>query len=84
MAPSAAPIIRFTNVKLVKNGRLVDQELWIQGGQILNPEPVFFDRRVLADISIDCRQMIISPGYIELQINGKLIFCASNLIHPFL
>ena len=69
---TSAPIIRFTNVRLVRNGRLtVNEELWIQGGRILNPEPVFFDQRVFADISVDCRQLIIAPGYIELQINGN-------------
>ena len=68
---TTGPIIRFTNVKLVKDGKLVDQELWIQDGKILNPEPVFFDKRVFADISINCKQMIIAPGYLELQINGK-------------
>ena len=78
---SSAPIIRFTNVRLVRNGRLtVNEELWIQGGRILNPEPVFFDQRVFADISIDCRQLIIAPGYIELQINGR-ISCLPKLFY---
>ena len=63
-------IIRFTNVRLVKDGRISAQDLWIQNGKILNPEPVFYDQRKLADVNIDCSQMIIAPGYIELQING--------------
>ena len=76
MTPKAASIIRFHNVRLVKNGKLLNQDLWIQDGKILNPEPVFFERRVLADINIDCGGLIISPGYIELQINGGLcLYC---------
>lgn len=74
------PIVRFTNVRLVRNGKLVDQELWIQGGKILNPEPVFFEKRVLADISIDCRQLILAPGYLELQINGRFSQESSHFV----
>lgn len=71
-------IIRFTNVRLVKDGRISAQDLWIQNGKILNPEPVFYDQRKLADVNIDCSQMIIAPGYIELQINGGFGYDFSN------
>ena len=68
------PIIRFTNVRLVKDGKLLDKDLWIQAGKILDPEPVFYSQKRLADINIECKQMIIAPGYIELQINGEHVF----------
>ena len=64
-------IIRFKNVKLIKNGHLFVDDLWIHDDIIINPEPLFFEQRKEADIVVDCKQAIIAPGYIDLQINGK-------------
>lgn len=71
MIDSNKPIIRFKNVKLIKNGRLVVDDLWIQDDIIINPEPLFFEQQKEADIVVDCQRAIIAPGYIDLQINGK-------------
>ncbi|XP_075676708.1 N-acetylglucosamine-6-phosphate deacetylase [Dermatophagoides pteronyssinus] len=70
MIDSNKPIIRFKNVKLIKNGRLVVDDLWIQDDIIINPEPLFFEQQKEADIVVDCQRAIIAPGYIDLQING--------------
>uniref|UniRef100_A0A0B7A4D6 N-acetylglucosamine-6-phosphate deacetylase n=1 Tax=Arion vulgaris TaxID=1028688 RepID=A0A0B7A4D6_9EUPU len=40
----------------------------------MNPEPLFFDERVVADHRIDCHNMIISPGLIDVQLNGGFGF----------
>lgn len=31
---------------------------------------IFFDEQITADFKIDCKNAIIAPGFIELQING--------------
>lgn len=64
------PYFQFKNCYIVVDHELILEDLWCQGGKIVNPEKVFFDERVSADVQIDCQGRIISPGYIDVQING--------------
>ncbi|ALC49382.1 CG17065 [Drosophila busckii] len=65
-------LIQFFNCRLVRDHRLVEEDLWVRNGKIINPEPIFFDERCKAHTLINCEGAIIAPGYIDLQINGKL------------
>ena len=47
-------------------------DFWVRGSQIVNPEPVFFDERVQADLTVDCHDALICPGFLDIQINGIL------------
>lgn len=78
MPLTSSQIVRFKNVKLVKDGKLSFDDLWIKNGLIINPEPLFYDEHKLPDLVIDCKRMIIAPGYIDVQINGmQLTFILS-------
>ncbi|XP_009322518.1 PREDICTED: putative N-acetylglucosamine-6-phosphate deacetylase [Pygoscelis adeliae] len=46
------------------------EDLWVREGKILNPEKLFFDEKGSADIQLDCKNSIIAPGFIDVQING--------------
>ncbi|PKU43967.1 n-acetylglucosamine-6-phosphate deacetylase [Limosa lapponica baueri] len=46
------------------------EDLWVREGKILNPEKLFFDEKGSADIQVDCKDSIIAPGFIDVQING--------------
>lgn len=46
--------------------------MWVREGKILNPERLFFDEEGFADYKVDCENKIIAPGFIDVQINGKL------------
>ncbi|KAM6407497.1 N-acetylglucosamine-6-phosphate deacetylase [Rhynochetos jubatus] len=46
------------------------EDLWVREGKILNPEKLFFDEKGSADIQLDCKDSIIAPGFIDVQING--------------
>lgn len=61
---------RFTNCRILRNHKIIKEDLWIRDGKILNPEQIFFDERNKADVLIDCKGTIIAPGFIDLQING--------------
>ncbi|XP_030378647.1 N-acetylglucosamine-6-phosphate deacetylase [Scaptodrosophila lebanonensis] len=63
-------LIQFTNCRLVRNHQLIEDDLWVRAGKIINPEPIFFDERSKAHRRVDCGGAIIAPGYIDLQING--------------
>ncbi|XP_067640648.1 N-acetylglucosamine-6-phosphate deacetylase isoform X2 [Eurosta solidaginis] len=67
---SQSELLQFVNCRLVRNHKLIKEDLWVRNGKIINPEPVFFDEKQQAHRQIDCENAIIAPGYIELQING--------------
>ena len=64
--------LKFKNCYILQDHQIIKDDLWVCDGKILNPEKVFFDTKVTADIQIDCNQSIISPGFIDVQCNGKL------------
>jgi N-acetylglucosamine-6-phosphate deacetylase len=61
---------RFRNCKLIRHHALLIDDLWIRNGKIINPQEIFFDEKIQADIEYDCQGVLIAPGYIDLQING--------------
>lgn len=63
-------IVQFTNCRLIRQHEIVVDDLWIQNGKIIDPEPVFFDHKKCSHRKIDCGSAIIAPGFIDLQING--------------
>lgn len=63
-------LLQFVNCKLLRNHRLIDEDLWVENGVVVNPEPIFFTEKRLPVIQIDCKQCILAPGFIDIQING--------------
>ena len=63
-------ILVLRNCRLVRNHEIVRDDLWIENGKIINPEKLFFDQGRTFDRQIDCRGLLIAPGFIDLQING--------------
>ncbi len=74
-------VMQFRNCRILQNQEIVKDDLWVSNGTILDPEKVFFDTRVNADIQIDCHNCLISPGFIDVQINGEgtaELYCVSE------
>ena len=67
-------LIKFTNCRLAVNGTLVYQDLWIDAikGVIVDPQKVFYDYRAISDRIINLGNKIVSPGFIDIQINGAM------------
>jgi len=65
------PITKFWNCLVLKDHDLVDEELWISGGKIINPEHLFYNEKILPDRVVDCGGAIASPGFIDIQLNGN-------------
>ena len=65
-------VIQFHNCKIARNGKIIKEDLWTRNGKIIDPEPLFFDEKNYADVRINCSGALISPGFIDLQINGNL------------
>lgn len=68
-------IIQLTNCHIIRDRQILKDDLWIRNGKIINPEPIFYTERKQADLRIDCQGMLIAPGYIDLQVNGKFSSC---------
>jgi N-acetylglucosamine-6-phosphate deacetylase len=71
---STDTITKLTNCRLVKGDVLVHQDLWISSltGKILCGQEVFYGEldRMVPDRVIDLANRIVSPGLIDVQLNG--------------
>ncbi|KAI0821138.1 Metallo-dependent hydrolase [Irpex lacteus] len=70
-------LICFTNCLLpTEDGSLVEKDLWIDEvrGVVLDAQKTFFKRRQRPDRVIDLGGNILSPGYLDIQINGAYGF----------
>ncbi|KAI9203152.1 uncharacterized protein BJ171DRAFT_425569 [Polychytrium aggregatum] len=64
-------VLRIANGRILRNHALITDDLWIEDGKIINPAPVFWDAKSKPHMVVDAHGAIISPGYIDLQINGE-------------
>lgn len=72
MTTTSGKTIQFKNCRLIRNHQIIVDDLWIRNGKIINPEPIFFEEKISADVQIDCDGLIIAPGFIDIQINGEI------------
>lgn len=47
-------------------------DVWVRGGTIIDPMKLFYEERKAADLIVDCKGLILAPGFIDIQINGVL------------
>ncbi|KXJ96732.1 N-acetylglucosamine-6-phosphate deacetylase [Microdochium bolleyi] len=75
-------ITKFTNCRILKGDRLVEEDLWVSGlhGTIIKSQAAFYDDLVMPDEVIDLGGRIISPGFIDCQLNGAFGFNFSTLL----
>lgn len=65
-------ITKFTNCRILKGNALVDEDLWVSAetGLIVQTQVAFYDDFVMPAQTIDLGGRIISPGLIDVQLNG--------------
>ncbi|KND90677.1 putative N-acetylglucosamine-6-phosphate deacetylase [Tolypocladium ophioglossoides CBS 100239] len=75
-------LTKFTNCRLVKGDRLVNEDLWVSSltGKIIHSQASFYDDLNLPDATIDLGGRIVAPGMIECQLNGAFGFNFSTLL----
>ena len=71
--PHAPCLFHFKNCRVLRDHEIVTDDLWVREGKIVDPRKLFWEEKSEADIQVDCHNLIISPGFIDVQINGKLI-----------
>lgn len=69
-------VVKFTNCLLVKGSELVQQDVWISSttGKILNGQEILYEHRTAPDNIVDLGGRILSPGLIDVQLNGAYGF----------
>ncbi|KAJ4305217.1 N-acetyl-glucosamine-6-phosphate deacetylase [Kalmusia sp. IMI 367209] len=69
-------VIKFTNCLLVKGAELVHEDLWISSasGKILNGQELLYGHLTAPDNIIDLGGRILSPGLVDVQLNGAYGF----------
>ncbi|KAF1932890.1 carbohydrate esterase family 9 protein [Didymella exigua CBS 183.55] len=69
-------VTKFTNCLLVKGDDLVNEDLWVSStsGKILNGQKLLFEHRTAPDQIVDLGGRILSPGFIDTQLNGAYGF----------
>lgn len=63
---------------MIRDGKIIKDDLWVRNGKIINPEPLFYEEKVVSNFVVDCHEAIIAPGFIDVQINGKETTCYIN------
>ena len=69
-------VVKFTNCLLVKGADLVYEDLWVSSvtGKILNGQEILYGYLTAPDHIIDLGGRILSPGLIDVQLNGAYGF----------
>lgn len=63
-------LYQFRNCRLLRDSKIIADDLWVRDGKIIDPRIIFWEEQVKADVQIDCNNVIICPGFIDVQING--------------
>jgi len=74
-------ITKFTNCRILRGEALVEEDLWISSitGKIVRSQAAFYDDYILPDETIDLGGRIVSPGFIDCQLNGAFGFNFSTV-----
>ncbi|XP_026326756.1 N-acetylglucosamine-6-phosphate deacetylase [Hyposmocoma kahamanoa] len=65
-------LTRFHNCYILRDSKIMKEDLWIRDGKIENPEFIFYVEQLEADVTVNCDDLVIAPGFIDIQINGGL------------
>lgn len=63
-------LFQFVNCSVLREEGLKKEHIWIRNGRILDERSVFFEEKRMADVQVDCSGLIVSPGFIDVQLNG--------------
>lgn len=67
-------VLQITNITLFRHGKLIEEDLWIQSGKVIDPQKRFWEAQhaggFSADQVLDGRGCIVCAGFIDIQFNG--------------
>ncbi|AEO58969.1 carbohydrate esterase family 9 protein [Thermothelomyces thermophilus ATCC 42464] len=80
-SPRHTGITKLTNCRLVRGDELVWDDIWVSSatGKIIRSQSAFYDELIMPDEVVDLGGRIVSPGFIECQLNGAYGFNFSTM-----
>ncbi|KAL2187344.1 carbohydrate esterase family 9 protein [Thermothelomyces heterothallicus CBS 203.75] len=80
-SPRHTGITKLTNCRLVRGDQLVWDDIWVSSatGKIIRSQSAFYDELIMPDEVVDLGGRIVSPGFIECQLNGAYGFNFSTM-----
>ena len=63
-------VTKFTNCYILRDHNIIKEDILVRDGKFLDPEPLFFDERKAPEKVVDCHGLLLTPGLIDIQING--------------
>ena len=64
-------LVQFYNARLATPAGLVEGELWMQQGKIVDAQQRFWQREnSAADCRVDCHGLILAPGFVDVHMRG--------------
>lgn len=67
-------VYKFDNCQVLRGQELKPDSVYVRGGKIVDPQKLWWTEKKSHDFEIDLGGKILSPGLIELQINGEYLF----------
>ena len=66
-------LIKFKNCRILRNHKIIREDLWVRNGKIINPEKIFFDEKrqahVVSQIIMKCKRVYkLSSFYKRLKL----------------
>ncbi len=80
-SPRQNGITKLTNCRLLRGDDLVWDDIWISSatGKVIRSQTAFYDELIMPDEVINLGGRIVSPGFIECQLNGAYGFNFSTM-----
>lgn len=65
-------LLRIRDCYILRDGKIIKEDLWMRNGIIANPEQVFYVEQAEAHHTVTAfENLLIAPGFIDIQINGE-------------
>ncbi|ERL85553.1 hypothetical protein D910_02972, partial [Dendroctonus ponderosae] len=59
--PTNGKLYQFINCNILSDHKIIQEDIWVRNGKIVDPEKIFFDEKISADVKIDCANKLIVP-----------------------
>ena len=65
-------IIRYKGGSICSDEGIIEKgDVWVRAGKVIDPLSLFYEEKKAPDLVIDCKDLIVAPGFIDIQINGR-------------
>ncbi|ORY07821.1 Metallo-dependent hydrolase [Basidiobolus meristosporus CBS 931.73] len=66
-------VIKIVNGRIVRDGKIVTGDyLYVKDGKFIDGKSFFWDDQSSPEIVLDAKNAIVSPGYVDIQLNGAV------------